>query len=84
MEKDFLWLAYRHQERNISEVLRKSLWYLVESMFTSKLHKWTTAVTVIIKYDKLPCGNVGDSNALDCIGDKAKPLPDDYKPINVK
>lgn len=41
-----------------------------------------TAVIVIIKDNKLFCGNVGDSRAVACVSGHARPLSFDHKPAN--
>jgi protein phosphatase 2C family protein 2/3 len=42
----------------------------------------TTAVTILIKDNKLYCANVGDSRAVGCIKGVAEPLSLDHKPNN--
>jgi len=42
----------------------------------------TTAVTVLIKDNKLYCGNVGDSRAVACVKGECEPLSSDHKPNN--
>ncbi|CAG7721120.1 unnamed protein product [Allacma fusca] len=42
----------------------------------------TTAVTVLIKDNKVYCGNVGDSRAVACAGGQTLPLSTDHKPNN--
>lgn len=42
----------------------------------------TTAVTCLLKENKLYCGNAGDSRAIACINGKCIPLSYDHKPNN--
>jgi len=42
----------------------------------------TTAITVIVKNNKVYCGNVGDSRAVACVAGQAVPLSNDHKPNN--
>lgn len=42
----------------------------------------STAVTVLIKNNKLYCANAGDSRAIACINGEAQPLSVDHKPNN--
>lgn len=42
----------------------------------------TTAICVLVKGNKLYCGNVGDSRAVACVAGKADPLSLDHKPSN--
>ncbi|KAG8301738.1 hypothetical protein J6590_046866 [Homalodisca vitripennis] len=42
----------------------------------------TTAISIIIKNEKLYCANVGDSRAIACIAGHVNPLSFDHKPSN--
>mgnify|MGYP000280073292 FL=1 len=42
----------------------------------------TTAICVIIRDDKVYCGNVGDSRAVACVSGNVEVLSVDHKPNN--
>lgn len=75
-----------YKEGNIADAMRQGFLELDEVMLEEESLKnepsGTTAVTVIIKGDKLYCGNVGDSRAVASVNGKAEPLSRDHKPSN--
>lgn len=77
-----------YKEGNIPEALQKGFLEFDQAMLDDEnlrhVPSGTTAVTVIIKNDKLYCANVGDSRAVACIAGKAEPLSEDHKPLNPK
>ncbi|KAG8227023.1 hypothetical protein J437_LFUL006643 [Ladona fulva] len=69
---------------NIEEAIRQGFLEIDQSMqetFRDEL-AGSTAVVVIIKDNKLYCGNVGDSRAIASIGGKVEVLSLDHKPSN--
>lgn len=75
-----------YAQNQISEAIRGGFLQLDEDMTKDDTMKdelaGTTAVVVLIKNNKLYCGNVGDSRAIASIKGKADPLSYDHKPGN--
>ncbi|CAG9819555.1 unnamed protein product [Phaedon cochleariae] len=75
-----------YKEGNIPEAMKKGFLefdsHMLDKHSLRDEGSGTTAVTMIIKDDKLYCANVGDSRAVASINGKAEPLSDDHKPVN--
>ncbi|VDD88401.1 unnamed protein product [Enterobius vermicularis] len=73
-------------EGNIEEGIKQGFLAIDEKMKADETMKddvsGATAVVVIIKENKIYCGNVGDSRAVACVSGVAKPLSFDHKPAN--
>ena len=73
-------------EGKIEEGIKEGFLAIDEKMRTDEEMKGdtsgATAVVVIVKGNKIYCGNVGDSRAVACITGVAKPLSFDHKPAN--
>ncbi|CAH1958063.1 unnamed protein product [Acanthoscelides obtectus] len=77
-----------YQEGNIAEAMKQGFLELDNHMrYEESLGNepsGTTAVTIIIKGNKLYCANVGDSRAVASISGKSEELSEDHKPSNSK
>ncbi|XP_019877597.1 probable protein phosphatase 2C T23F11.1 isoform X2 [Aethina tumida] len=75
-----------YKEGNISEAMKQAFLELDRVMLEEESLKHeqsgTTAVTMLVKNNKLFCANVGDSRAVASINGKAEPLSKDHKPSN--
>nr|CAH7742561.1 unnamed protein product [Callosobruchus chinensis] len=75
-----------YKEGNIPEAMRQGFLELDNHMLYEESlanePSGTTAVTIIIKGDKLYCANVGDSRAVASVSGKVNYLSEDHKPNN--
>ncbi|CAH0560983.1 unnamed protein product [Brassicogethes aeneus] len=75
-----------YKDGNVADAMKQAFLELDRVMLDEESLKneqsGTTAVTMIIKDNKLFCANVGDSRAVASINGKATPLSKDHKPSN--
>lgn len=80
----FITKRAEYKEGNIVDAMKQAFLEIDEVMLNEETLKHeqagTTAVTMVIKGDKLFCANVGDSRAIASINGKAEPLSNDHKP----
>lgn len=75
-----------YKEGNIAEALRNAFLdmdaHMLEEESLYNKPSGSTAITTLIKGDKLYCANVGDSRAVASVKGKAVALSEDHKPSN--
>lgn len=75
-----------YKEGNVVEGLKQAFLEIDDAMLNDESLKYeqagSTAVTVVIKDNKLFCANVGDSRAVASVKGIAEPLSCDHKPTN--
>lgn len=75
-----------YKEGNVVEGLKQAFLEIDDAMLNDESLKYeqagSTAVTVVIKDNKLFCANVGDSRAVASVKGRAEPLSCDHKPTN--
>ncbi|XP_033646346.1 probable protein phosphatase 2C T23F11.1 [Asterias rubens] len=75
-----------YKKGDIIDGIKKSFLLLDEDMLSDESMKdelaGTTALIVVIKDNKMYCGNVGDSRAVSSVSGHAQPLSYDHKPGN--
>ncbi|KAF2905822.1 hypothetical protein ILUMI_00358 [Ignelater luminosus] len=80
----FITKRSEYKEGNIVEAMKQAFLEIDEVMLNEETLKHeqagTTAVTMVIKGDKLFCANVGDSRAVASVVGRAEPLSIDHKP----
>lgn len=83
----FITKQEQYQEGNIEEAMKQAFLEIDSVMLEEDElrheESGTTAVVVLVKEDKVYCGNVGDSRAVACVGGRAEPLSKDHKPSNM-
>lgn len=80
----FITKRNEYKDGNMVEAMKQAYLEIDDVMLTEESLKneqsGTTAVTLLIKGDKLFCANVGDSRAVACVCGETVPLSFDHKP----
>ena len=82
----FLLISFLLEEGNIETALRKGFLEFDKEMALDEEMRedlaGTTAICVVVKDNKLFCGNVGDSRAIASVNGNVEILSNDHKPNN--